>query len=106
MSTIAANGSGGLSSPRLEIPGERREQPGPAQQLTSTDHLDRRWSAARRCRFQGHLAGFDQIERIGWLALAKNDFPRLEQLLFGSMQKSLPVLRLHTGQKRVLKCGC
>jgi hypothetical protein len=60
---------------RVEPPAVGREQPRPAQNVAVRQGLDHDGPTVGRVNLESHIALADQVELVGFLALAKNELP-------------------------------
>src|SRR3989442_686802 len=96
------DGGGRLERPRLKMPGERRNQPGPAEHVTAPDGLDLDMAAVGAGGFQRHRALLDQIKSVRRFPFTKDHFAGLEGGLFGAWRDEGQMFWTHAAEKGVV----
>ena|SRR5438477_5096710 len=90
---------------RLEVPGKRWKEPGPAEYVACADSLQRYVIAPRNVRFDAHAAFQKEEELVSSFVLAKEHLPR-GKFDFARMPcQHVEVLGFHSSKKWMLSQG-
>lgn len=90
---------GGLDGAGIEVPVVGRKEPGPAEHVTGADGFDGDVGAIDAGGEEFDFAAEDEVETVGGIAFAEDDFARLESGEQGAFAQETKVMGAEAFQK-------
>ncbi len=96
---VEKKSSGWLDCARIIMPEIRREEPRPSERFSGGHGISRDRTVLENRSFNRDRAPFNQIETVGWLTGAENNFVFLELFDRGGSSQNFDMMRAHSSQE-------
>ena len=96
---VEKKSSGWRNCARIVMPEIGREEPRPSERFSGGHGISRDRTVLENRSFNRDRAAFNQIETVGWLAGAENNFVFLELFDRGGSSQNFDMMRAHSSQE-------